>query len=166
MKHELLLLSVARATFLYVAATSASSAATAAAFASPNLSLSSLASHEISLPPLSSHLLPSLQSFLSRRSHRICSLWRLFHLISTRSLSSSRNHLKFQFDIDFDEFCRFSLKKGGRDGDDGTEEVIVLTLVEKSTLSTLQRASLVEKSRQKPSERMRVLSDVRCYSKF
>ncbi|XLT06726.1 hypothetical protein HN51_045475 [Arachis hypogaea] len=30
---------------------------------------------------------------------------------------------------------------------------------EKSTLSTLQRASLVEKSRQKPPERMRVLSD-------
>ncbi|XLR27368.1 hypothetical protein S83_055268, partial [Arachis hypogaea] len=50
----------------------------------------------------------------------------------------------------------FSLKKGGRDGDDGTEEVTVLMLVEKSTL---QRASLVEKSRQKPPERMRVLSD-------
>ncbi|KAL4355834.1 hypothetical protein AHAS_Ahas09G0026300 [Arachis hypogaea] len=60
----------------------------------------------------------------------------------------------------------FSLKKSGRDGDDGTEEVTVLTLVEKSTLSMLQRASLVEKSRQKPPEKMRVLSDVRCYSKF
>ncbi|KAL4306200.1 hypothetical protein AHAS_Ahas16G0154500 [Arachis hypogaea] len=54
---------------------------------------------------------------------------------------------------------RFSLKKGGRDGDDGTEEVTVLKLVEKSTLSTLQRASLVEKSSQKPPKRMRVLSD-------
>ncbi|XP_020965571.1 protein argonaute 4A-like isoform X3 [Arachis ipaensis] len=53
----------------------------------------------------------------------------------------------------------FSLKKGIRDGDDGTKEVTILTLVEKSTLSTLQRASLVEKSRQKPPERMRVLSD-------
>ncbi|RYQ94786.1 protein argonaute 4A isoform X2 [Arachis hypogaea] len=49
--------------------------------------------------------------------------------------------------------------KGIRDGDDGTKEVTILTLVEKSTLSTLQRASLVEKSRQKPPERMRVLSD-------
>ncbi|KAL4396012.1 hypothetical protein HN51_000516 [Arachis hypogaea] len=95
MKHELLH-SVARATFLSVAATSASSAAATAAVASPNLSLSSLASHEIPPPPLSSHLLPSSQSSLCRCSHRICSLWRLFHLISTRSLSSSRNHLKFQ----------------------------------------------------------------------
>ncbi|QHO06417.1 uncharacterized protein DS421_14g454480 [Arachis hypogaea] len=33
---------------------------------------------------------------LCRRFHRICSLWRLFYLISTRSLSSSCNHLKFQ----------------------------------------------------------------------
>ncbi|XLR53755.1 hypothetical protein S83_004427, partial [Arachis hypogaea] len=53
----------------------------------------------------------------------------------------------------------FSLKKGGKDGDDGTEEVTILTLVEKSMLSTLQRASLVEKSWQKPPERMRVLSN-------
>ncbi|KAL4382146.1 hypothetical protein AHAS_Ahas04G0204300 [Arachis hypogaea] len=130
MKHELLLLSIAQATFLSVAATSASSAAVAATFASPNLSLSSFASHEISPPPLSSHLLPSLQSSLCHRSHRISSLCRLFSLISTRSLSSSRNHLKFQFDMDFDEFCKFSLKKGGRDGDDGTEELTILTLVE------------------------------------
>ncbi|QHN96717.1 putative mediator of RNA polymerase II transcription subunit 26c [Arachis hypogaea] len=86
--HELLLLSVA--------ATSASSAAVAAAVASHNLSLSSLASHEIPPPPLSSHLLPSLQSSLCRRSHRICFLCLLFHLISTHSLSSSPNHLKFQ----------------------------------------------------------------------
>ncbi|QHO53157.1 Phosphoenolpyruvate/phosphate translocator 2 [Arachis hypogaea] len=49
--------------------------------------------------------------------------------------------------------------KGGKDGDDGTEEVTILTLVEKSMLSTLQRASLVEKSWQKPPERMRVLSN-------
>ncbi|RYR63852.1 hypothetical protein Ahy_A04g021608 isoform B [Arachis hypogaea] len=98
--------------------------------------------------------------------------------------------------------CRdqtFSLKKGGRDGDDGTEEVTVydyfvnarridlrysaelpcinvgkpkrptyfpielceLVSLQRYTkaLSTLQRASLVEKSRQKPPERMRVLSD-------
>ncbi|XLS47674.1 hypothetical protein HN51_022032 [Arachis hypogaea] len=62
------------------------------------------------------------------------------------------------------KFCKhhpksFSLKKGGKDGDDGTEEVTILTLVEKSMLSTLQRASLVEKSWQKPPERMRVLSN-------
>ncbi|KAL4275548.1 hypothetical protein AHAS_Ahas20G0118200 [Arachis hypogaea] len=93
--HKLLLLSVA--------ATSASSAAAAAAVASHNLSLSSLASHEIPPPPLSSHLLPSSQSSLCRRSHRICSLWLLFHLISTRSLSSSRNHIKFQVYSNFDE---------------------------------------------------------------
>ncbi|RYQ96759.1 hypothetical protein Ahy_B08g092630 isoform A [Arachis hypogaea] len=54
------------------------------------ISLSSLASYEIPPPPLSS------QSSLYRCSHRICSLWHLFHLISTRSLSSSCNHLKFQ----------------------------------------------------------------------
>ncbi|XLR61570.1 hypothetical protein S83_013600 [Arachis hypogaea] len=97
MNHELLH-SVARATFLSVAATSASSAAAAAAaaVASPNLSLSFLASHEIPPPPLSSHLLPSSQSSLCRCSHCIRSLWHLFHLISTHSLSSSRNHLKFQ----------------------------------------------------------------------
>ncbi|XP_020976729.1 transcription factor TCP24-like [Arachis ipaensis] len=43
-----------------------------------------------------SRLLPL--RLLHRHSHRIYSLWRLFHLISTRSLSSSRNHLKFQKD--------------------------------------------------------------------
>ncbi|RYR50207.1 hypothetical protein Ahy_A07g036808 isoform A [Arachis hypogaea] len=55
--------------------------------ASHDLSLSSLASHELPLSPLLSRLLPSSQSSLRRRSHHICSLWRLFHLFSTtRSL--------------------------------------------------------------------------------
>ncbi|RYR03141.1 hypothetical protein Ahy_B06g081981 isoform A [Arachis hypogaea] len=70
------------------------------------------------------------------------------HLLPLTHLPSNLNSLS-----------QFSLKKGGRDGDDGTEEVTVLKLVEKSTLSTLQRASLVEKSSQKPPKRMRVLSD-------
>ncbi|XLR61064.1 hypothetical protein S83_011736 [Arachis hypogaea] len=65
--------------------------------ASHDLSLSSLVSHELPLSLFSSCLLPSSQSFLRRRSHRVCSLWRLFHLISTtRSLGSSRNPHEFQ----------------------------------------------------------------------
>ncbi|KAL4306548.1 hypothetical protein AHAS_Ahas16G0189300 [Arachis hypogaea] len=65
-------------------------------FLSPSYNCFFSPSHELPLPSLSSRLLPLLQSSLRRRSHRICSLWRFFHLISTRSLSSSRNHLEFQ----------------------------------------------------------------------
>ncbi|RYR15575.1 hypothetical protein Ahy_B04g072409 isoform C [Arachis hypogaea] len=60
------------------------------------ISLSSLASHELPPPSLSLRLLPSSQNSLYRRSHCICSLCHLFHLISTRSLNSSCNHLEFQ----------------------------------------------------------------------
>ncbi|RYR15561.1 hypothetical protein Ahy_B04g072377 isoform B [Arachis hypogaea] len=102
MKHEPLFLSVARATsslrgcyFCFFRRCRCRRCRCHRCVAQ-SLSLSSLASHEIPLLPLSSHLLPSSQSSLCRCSHRICSLWLLFYLISTRSLSSSRNHLKFQ----------------------------------------------------------------------
>ncbi|RYR40400.1 hypothetical protein Ahy_A09g046155 isoform B [Arachis hypogaea] len=137
-KHELLLLSVA--------ATSASSAAAAATVASHNLSLSSLASRD----PSAAALVASTP-IIAELSLPPVSL----HLLPLTLLPSNLNPLS--------QFFSFSLKKSGRDGDDGTEEVTVLTLVEKSTLSMLQRASLVEKSRQKPPEKMRVLSD-RCSS--
>ncbi|RYR40399.1 hypothetical protein Ahy_A09g046155 isoform A [Arachis hypogaea] len=133
-KHELLLLSVA--------ATSASSAAAAATVASHNLSLSSLASRD----PSAAALVASTP-IIAELSLPPVSL----HLLPLTLLPSNLNPLS--------QFFSFSLKKSGRDGDDGTEEVTVLTLVEKSTLSMLQRASLVEKSRQKPPEKMRVLSD-------